>query len=299
LTDCDDTDHGDSAEGDSASESSFSDSFDNDVLCLRDFSLMSISVDRCTFEMHSLVQLAVRTWLMANGKLDWWKEQYVHCLYMDFPIGDFQNWAKCQTLFPHVRSAVAQRPEGQESLKEWTSLLTKAAQYALRRGNVADAENMSRKAMKVNKSLFGSESLEFISGMVIVSQVCGHRDRWDDAEKLLVQVMETCKKVFGTESQHTLSSMVNLASTYKSQGRWEKAEELEQQVMDTRKIVLGRDHVDTLASMTSLAWTYNKQGRFKEARKLDMQVATTRNKMLDSRHALSTITTGVFTITEG
>jgi hypothetical protein len=291
-------DYGQSGEDDSSSESSFSERFEDDVLVLQDYALISAIAAQRSFKMHSIVQFAVRTWLDAYGKLNRWKEQYIRCLYMDFPTGHFENWAKCQTLFPHVRSAVAQRPEEQDSLKEWAFVLSRAAQYALWRGNVADAETMSRKAMDAKKVSYGPESPEFLDCMLLVGGVYSYGDRWADAEALFEQVTKTSKKVFGTESQRTLVSMTHLGLSYKSQSQWEKAEELEEQIVGIRKSVLGKRHVDTLASMTSLAWIYNKQGRFKKARKLDMQVTIARNRMLDNGRASSTATTDFLAITE-
>ena len=43
---------------------------------LRDYLFVSVDTDR-TFEMHALVQLAMRKWLEANGQLEAWKQRYI------------------------------------------------------------------------------------------------------------------------------------------------------------------------------------------------------------------------------
>jgi hypothetical protein len=142
---------------DSTSESIGDDGFEDDILTLRNYSFISVNVDKTTFEMHGLVQLATRKWLDAHAQLERWKQQFIKNLFAEFPTGEYENWKKCQSLFPHVKSAVAQQPDEKDSLREWASLLYKAAWYAWRRENVGDAEKMSVKAMKTRRKLFGQE----------------------------------------------------------------------------------------------------------------------------------------------
>jgi tetratricopeptide (TPR) repeat protein len=224
---------------DSASELSRDDEFEDDVLILRNYSFISVNSDKKTFEMHGLVQLATRKWLEVHTELERWKQQYIKNLYKEFPTGEHENWGKCQLLFPHAKSAVARQPDGEDSLREWASLLYNAAWYAWRKGNVADAEKMSVKAMKTRKKLLGQEHEETLSSIAMVGLAYGLRGRWREAEELKVQVMETSLRVLGAEHPDTLTSMANLASTYRNQGRWKEAEELEVQVMETRKRVQG------------------------------------------------------------
>jgi hypothetical protein len=43
--------------------------FEDDVQTLRNYSFLFVDIDR-TFEMHALVQLAMRKWLEAHGQLE-------------------------------------------------------------------------------------------------------------------------------------------------------------------------------------------------------------------------------------
>jgi hypothetical protein len=54
----------------------------------------------------------------TNRQLEWWKRRYVKTLCAEFLTGDYENWPKCQELFPHAQSVVAQQPEGQDSLRD-------------------------------------------------------------------------------------------------------------------------------------------------------------------------------------
>ncbi|KAI4208785.1 MAG: hypothetical protein LQ351_008185, partial [Letrouitia transgressa] len=221
-------------DNDNISECSEDDGFEDDVQVLRNYSFVSVETNR-TFEMHALVQLAMRKWLEANGQLEGWKQCYIKRLSAEFPTGEHENWIYCQALFPHVKSAVIQRPRRDGSLREWAALLYNAAWYAWRKGSISEAVNLSEIAMEVRKKILGQEDEKTLSSMGMVGLVYSLGGRWKEAEQLDVQVMETSKTVLGEEHPDTLTSMANLASTYRKQGRWKEAEQLDVQVMETRK----------------------------------------------------------------
>lgn len=129
--------------------------FEDDLLMLRNYSFVSITSNPSIFEMHRLVQLATRKWLDADGQLEMWKQQFIENLCEEFPTGVYENWPQCQTLFPHAKAAAQQRPKESAVLKNWASLMYKAAWYTERTGNGADAEQMSVQAMKARKKVLG------------------------------------------------------------------------------------------------------------------------------------------------
>ena len=169
--------------------------------------------------MHSLVQLAMQKWLEAHGQLERWRQQFITNLCVDLLTGEYENWAKCQELFPHMKSAAAQQPQAQELLRDWALILYKAAWYAWMMGNGLEAEKMSVEAMKARKKILGREHEDSLNSMAMVGLAYKLRGLWDAAEELEVQVMETRKKKLGADHPSTLTSMANLASTYRNQGQ--------------------------------------------------------------------------------
>ena len=260
------------------------DVLEDDISTLRDYSFISVTATEASLEMHSLVQLATRKWLEMYGYQERWKQQFIRNLDAEFPTGEYKNWARCQPLFPHVKSATAQKPEGQDSLIEWASLMYRAAWYSLEIGNWPDAETMSMQSMRVRKKKLGADHPDTLSSMANLAATYWNQGRWDAAEELEVQVMEMRKKKLGADHPDTLSSMANLVATYRNQGRWDGAEELEVQVMEMRKKKLGADHPDTLTSMANLATTYRNQGRWDAAEELDVQVMEMSKKKLGADH---------------
>ncbi|KAF1978849.1 hypothetical protein BU23DRAFT_586689 [Bimuria novae-zelandiae CBS 107.79] len=273
--DVDDTDFEDDSEDDAFSE---------DITALRNFCFISVSTDGTTFEMHALVQLSMRTWLAANGRLGRYKDQFINNLCEAFPTGEYENWTACQALFAHAKAATSHKPEGASSLVQWATLLYRAAWYAERKGSAGEAEVLATQSLKARKKVLGRDHEDTIWGLAMVASAHKIGGKWDASEELEVLVMETRKTKLGADHPSTLTSMANLASTFWNQGRWEEAEKLDVQVMETRKTKLGADHPDTLTSMANLASTYRKQGRWEEAEKLEVQVMETSKTKLGADH---------------
>ena len=274
----------DSDEDDTSQSSAGDDAFENDLMTLRNFCFISVDTNGTSFEMHALVQLATRMWLTTNGKLEQWKQQFISNLCAVFPTGQYENWAACQALFAHARSAVEQQPEDKSSLAEWATLLFRAAWYAKVTGNIADAVTLAVKSMKARKKMLGQEHEDTLWSMEMVGLANRLGGRWNAAEALFIQVMETRKRVLGEEHLDTLTSMANLASTFWNQGRWKEAEELGVQVMETRKRVLGKEHPDTLTSMANLAFTLKSRSRDEEALSLLEACFQLREQILGEQH---------------
>ncbi|KAJ5414932.1 hypothetical protein N7509_000030 [Penicillium cosmopolitanum] len=258
--------------------------FEDDVTTLRNYSFISISENGTSFAMHRLVQLTTRAWLKSHGETERWRETFIANVYGEFPTGRYENWGKCRSLYPHVRSAMSQRPESRESLLRWATLLYRGAWYASESGHIADVREMASKSQKHRVELLGAEDDEALASTAMLAEAYSLEGRWEEAEQLFVQVMETRKTKLGVDHPDTLTSMANLASTYRNQGRWDEAEQLNMQVMETRKMKLGVDHPDTLTSMANLASTYWNQGRWEEAEQLNMQVIEARKTKLGVDH---------------
>jgi tetratricopeptide (TPR) repeat protein len=288
-----DSHHADWGKEDDSSEdddSSVSSRLEVDILMLRDYFLISVNADGITFEMHELVQLSMRKWLKVHGQLETWRQRFLSSLRAVIPIGAHENWVVCQRLFPHAKSAAAKRPEDRESIEDWAFILDRAAGYASKIGNWAEAETMSTQAMKARKMILGLDHEDTIWSIIAVGEVYLLQGRWDIAKELCLQVMETSKNKLGLDHHATLTVMSNLASALWNLGQWDAAEELQVKVMETRKMQLGTDDLETLISITNLASTYHRQGRRDAAENLTVQVLETSKKKLGVDHPHTLIT---------
>ncbi|KAJ5843194.1 uncharacterized protein N7525_000935 [Penicillium rubens] len=269
---------------DYSSEPDVDDDFESDIAILRDYSFITSGEDSMVFTMHRLVQLTVRTWLKIYGQEEEWKERFIKNLYDEFPTGQYENWERCRSLFPHVRSAMSHRPKSQDSLRNWATLLYKGAWYATECGSIGVAEDMAAMSRKQRMKIGGAEDEDTLDSTVMLGEAYVLEGRWEEAEQLFTQVIETSKTKLGADHPSTLTSMAHLASTLREQGRWEEAEQLELQVVETSKTKLGADHPNTLTSIANLASTLREQGRWEEAEQLFTHVIETSKTKLGADH---------------
>ncbi|KAK0725411.1 hypothetical protein B0H67DRAFT_641836 [Lasiosphaeris hirsuta] len=256
---------------------------------LKAFSFVTEDKDH-KLDMHRLVQLVTRKWLVNKGTMQRFTGQALLAVSQAYPYGNYENRTVCGAYLPH---AYAVLESGDTGLKDEraarASLLHCVAGFFSYQGRWKDAEKFQFKAVKWRKEVLGDKHPSTLSSIANLASTYRNQGRWKEAETLEVQVMEMRKKVLGDEHPSTLTSMNNLASTYWNQGRWKEAETLEVQVMEMYKKVLGDEHPDTLTSIANLASTYRNQGRWKEAETLEVQVMEMRKKVLGDEHP-STLT---------
>lgn len=119
--------------------------------------------------MHRLVQLATLEWLREHRLYKQWNYQFLQGLCAEMPDGNYENWAKCQLLFPHAQQVSTKRPHGKEAMEEWATILYKAAWYALERGYGIEAEKLSIWAMKARKKMFDKNHEAVIRSKALVA----------------------------------------------------------------------------------------------------------------------------------
>jgi tetratricopeptide (TPR) repeat protein len=260
------------------------DGFEDDVLTLRDYSFITVTKEVNTFEMHNLVQLATRTWLGNQGQLNRWRERFISNLCAVMPTGEHKNWQKCQVLFPHARAALAQRPQGKDSLKEWALLLYNAAWYTWAQGKAGEAEQMSTVSMEVRQEVFGEQNAETLSSMHMIGLVRGLGGKYKGAEAMNRQTLALKETVLGREHPSTLTSMSNLAGVLGRQGKYEEAEAMNRQTLALSETVLGREHPSTLTSMSNLAGVLESQGKYEEAEAMNRQTLALSETVLGREH---------------
>ncbi|KAI1664793.1 Kinesin light chain [Pyrenophora tritici-repentis] len=260
------------------------DGFEDDVLALRDYSFITVTRDASTFEMHSLVQLAMHTWLEGEGQLDRWREQFISNLCAELPTGEHENREKCQTLFPHAQAALAQRPKNRESLKEWALLLYKAAWHAWQRGRADEAEEMAMMSMEVRSEVLGEDDAETLNSMGMVGVARQLGGKYKEAEAMHRQTLAQSQKVLGHEHPHTLGSMNNLALLLDGQGKHEEAEVIFKRTLAQTEKVLGSKHPATMTSISNLALVLNSQSKYAEAESMYRRILARQETVLGFGH---------------
>lgn len=257
----------------------FSNDFEDDILVLRNYSLISIGAIETHLTMHRLVQLATQEWLGDHNELERWKSSFIKVLYLHFPWPKFENWPECSIILPHVQSATLQKSPAADALEEWATVLYRSASYLYGNRNFIDAGRMAELSMKIRQTLFGPENHQTIDSVELVALAYLYRFLYMKAETLLLRVVSSRKRELGEDHLSTLASVGNLADLYRLQGRGDEAERLQVQVMNTHKQKLGPEHPDTLTTMGLLTDTLMDRRRFKEAEALAIETMESSKKV--------------------
>ncbi|CAI9627914.1 unnamed protein product [Alternaria burnsii] len=258
--------------------------FDEDVDILQAYSLVSMTADSETFEMHALVQFCTRVWLSSCSDTEQWEQRFVVLMAQELPNGKPENWAKCQQLLPHVEPLFSTQPAGGKALKAWTKVLCHAAEYLWRMGSYTVAQQVAAKAVATSEKTLGQEHLRTRKSVSVLAAVLHAQSKYEEAESLNRRVLEGDKKILGDDHLNTLTSMNNLAEVLGRQGKYEEAETLHRRALEGYKKMPGEDDRYTLLSMNNLASVLHDQGRYKEAERLSLRALEGSEKKLGQDH---------------
>ncbi|OQV05367.1 NB-ARC domain-containing protein [Cladophialophora immunda] len=277
-----------------------------------------------TYDMHSLVHLACRSWLHKKSALQTWAPRALNRMLETFPKPDHNNRSAWSLYLPHA-SRLLQSPHiaHMENRFELTFLV---GQCLFLEGKYRDATAKFRlvveyreralepfhpsllqaytdlsvaleRCSQLEKSLeYGQKALcgytatlpanhpLVLSAFANIASVKRRQHKWKDALKFDQTVMMARQTVLGENDPDTLSSMANLAASYKSMGSPEKAEELLHRVVEGQRVALGEDDPVFLSSLARLASTYRYSGNLAEAERLALEVLDRRKRVLGSHH---------------
>ncbi|KAK4678495.1 hypothetical protein QC764_308170 [Podospora pseudoanserina] len=260
---------------------------------LKAFSFVTEDKDQ-KFDMHRLVHLVTRKWLVQNGIKQKFAERALLVVTVCFPWGEYKNWTICNAYLPHATAVLklGEDISSKQGKLARASLLHNAGQLFSGQGDYQRAALYQKKTWEISQAHLGEEHPDTLTSMNEIAVTYQSQGRWKEAELLQLQVLEIQKRVLGEEHPNILASMHSLASTYQSQGRWKEAELLQLQVLEIQKRVLGEEHPNTLASMHNLAVTWRGLGRPNDALELleeclclrEKECVRLRQKVLGSDH---------------
>ena len=258
--------------------------FENAIETLLGYAFISMEADEISFNMHRLVQLAMKEWLRLQKDFEKQQIAALRMLAESYPTGEYENWAVCSVLEPHAQVLLNHQYTLAEARRSRIEVLQNRAWYYIEQRNYGAVESMAKQGMCDAAELLGQEHPSTLISMSNLAWMYSNQGRWKEAEELQLQVMEKNARVLGQEHPDTLISTNNLTVMYRYQGRWKEAEELQLQVMETRTRVLGQEHPNTLISMENLACNWMSQGRKMEALSLLERCYRLQDKVLGSEH---------------
>ena len=146
--------------------------------------------------------------------------------------------------------------------------LSQFARFYRHHGRYNEAENLCRRALRVNKEKLGATDLVTLRIMQDLAITLSRQGQCDEAEKLYKQVLMEMETRFGKVHTKTLGTVENLGINYRRQGRYNEAEIVLKRALKGNEECLGLTHSLSLKTGGNLAIVYDDQGRYEEAETL-------------------------------
>ncbi|KAL9569049.1 hypothetical protein ACKAV7_006916 [Fusarium commune] len=241
------------------------------------------------FDMHSLVHLAIRSWVAEN---DLEKKQSLAAiarLSEVFPTDKWENREVWRQYLPHA-TKLLRCPEDDWS-KELCELGYWVGRCLLIDGRVAEAVKLLEHVVAVREKTLVESHPDRLASQHVLAGAYQANGQIQEALKLLEHVVAIREKTLVESHPDRLASQHVLAGAYQANGQIQEALKLLEHVVAIREKTLVESHPDRLASQHELARAYQANGQIQEAVKLLEDVAVIQAEIWaedDYRRQLST-----------
>lgn len=250
-------------------------SFYEEINPLISFSLIRAETRENVFEMHRLVQTAMRHWLRSEGCDQLWKESAIERVAHRFPTrgNQAQHWPVCEDLMSHADEVILHTASSKESRLSRAIILVRTACYLIeRKGHGGLAEQRSTDALQIRREYFDDDSDEILTTMSILAYAQSELLKTEEARDLQEFILTQRREKCGSEHEDTLDSVHNLALSYRQLGEYDKAADLLKHVFEVRERLLDPGDPRLLASGNGLAAAQFHQGKYEDAEKLSKRL---------------------------
>ncbi|KAI0446399.1 acyl transferase/acyl hydrolase/lysophospholipase [Xylaria telfairii] len=270
--------------------------FDHAIGTLIGYALLDVREGGETYDMHSLVHLATRTWIKTQGYETKVMADAVAHLSVVFPSYEWENRYVWRQYLPHALRLLHEDNWGSEESTE----LGLCVGCCLREdGQYKDAIKVLQGVVSVQeKTLAENHPNRLASEHLLASAyITQDGEQLPKAIKILQGVVSVLEKTLAENHPNRLASEHMLASAYITQDgeQLPKAIELLEHVVSIHN-ALAENHRDRLASEYVLATAYQKDGQVLKAMELLEHVvsihkafAENHRERLASEHALARV----------
>lgn len=250
---------------------------------LRAYAFISEREDDGSYDIHRLVRLVMRNWLVKEGRLKICATSVMQRLSIAYPYPNFANKDAWTKLLPHALVALEYQ-EHSLDMNARLKVMYHVSESIFLLGRYKDAEQVYRQMVDLSTTALGVEHHNTLACSNGLANALSSQGRYKEAKQIFQQSLELRIKMLGTEHPATLLTRMNLANTLYSQDQFKEAEKIYLQTFELQVKVLGAEHPNTLFSMYNLANVSHRRGRYKEAEKLFQKTLELRIKILGPEH---------------
>jgi len=210
-----------------------------------------------SFDMHPLVQLAMRNWLEVE------EEDFIHIVVQRlaevFPRPSDEDREVWIEYLPHAQTAIRfwSHVGGGEAKDDLPFNIGLALQCL---GKYEEAEKMFWDILELRTRVLGEEHPTILDNMEQLAVVYDKMGRYSEAEQMFRDVLELRKEVLGKAHPNTLNTMEHVATIFNKMGRISEAEVLFWEVLKIKEKFFGIAHPSTRDTREHLANIHKSQG---------------------------------------
>ncbi|KAF9777535.1 hypothetical protein IL306_004392 [Fusarium sp. DS 682] len=245
------------------------------------------------FDMHSLVHLAIRSWVAENDSQKEQRQAAIARLSKVFPTDAWENRDVWRQYLPHAIKLL--RRAGDDWSKELCELGYWVGRCLLVDGRVTEAVELLEHVVAVEGTRLAENHPDRLASQHTLAGAYQANGQIEEAVELLEHVVAVKETRLAENHPDRLASQHALAGAYEANGQIEEAVELLKHVVAIQEMTLAENHPDRLASQHELARAYQANGQIEEAVELlkhavaiqEMTLAENHPDRLASQHELA------------
>lgn len=238
---------------------------ERDILTLQKQYLVRRSIKDSALEMDISLQSHIQAWLSSNDKLACWERTCLELIAEAFPTGEFENWARCEQLLPHIAVVYDSDLIDKQTNESRAHITTRLAWYFWKKGSLKCAEENIKMAIELRIKRFGVTHRQTLCSMEILAGILMSQGHCEQAEMIHRLVLEELERIFDSHHPKVLMSVSNLALVLLQQHRYSEAEALTRHTLEHSKSDTTADRIETLTTLSNLALVLHAQKRYIEA----------------------------------
>ncbi|MFQ5748778.1 MAG: tetratricopeptide repeat protein [Planctomycetota bacterium] len=216
--------------------------------------------------------LAIRTRLLGPDALDTLASRNARALTL-YQSGHLEEAQKeYQALLDRETTLLDDMPSEDKRVSQVhekiAMTLNNLGGIAFASGDTVEAEDAIRKALAIQKSVYGPEHPKVATNLNNLGMIQQAAGDLDGAEKSHREALEMRRKLLGPDHPHVAGSLNNLAGVLYDKGETEEAGRLYEQALEIVRLRLGEDHPTVLQLETNLATVLENEDRFDRAETL-------------------------------
>jgi tetratricopeptide (TPR) repeat protein len=153
-------------------------------------------------------------------------------------------------------------------------------------GSYAQAEEMERAALDINRRQFGPNSKEVGDALNDLGAALWRQGKLVEPEACYQKALAIRQQLLGDDNPNVADSLANLSDVYRHQGRAAEAEALSREALRIRQKFFGKVSLPVADSLRSLSIISGDKGNWAEAESLAREVLAMRRQILGPEHPL-------------